>query len=275
MFAADSSARRQGRHDLGRPAGDDVPLPRSRTGAGTRRRRRARSRARVAVDRARASPAPPERTWATASASRPLRVRSQFRVVGIASNQQENGTALFVPLTTMRAILGASPAATSDYWVRTTSHDHALIDRTTTRLEDTLTAHGYDVGTEVEYVREADEVATFRTFTTAIAVLGFLIVAISMAGLANAITMSVIERTREVGILRMHRRARPRRPPDLRDRGPGDRSRRLGARDPARLPTGPLPRLAREGSRQRRRPRRLPARQPRSSPSLAQSCSRS
>ena len=32
--------------------------------------------------------------------------------------------------------------------------------------------------------------------------LGFLIVAISMVGLANAITMSVIERTREIGILR-------------------------------------------------------------------------
>ena len=102
----------------------------------------------------------------------------------------------------MRAILGSSPAATNDYWVQTTAHDHALIDRTTTRLEDTLTAHGYDVGTEIEYVGEANDVASFRTFTTAIAVLGFLIVAISMAGLANAITMSVIERTREVGILR-------------------------------------------------------------------------
>jgi ABC-type lipoprotein release transport system permease subunit len=33
-------------------------------------------------------------------------------------------------------------------------------------------------------------------------VLGFLIVAISMAGLANALTMSVLERTREIGILR-------------------------------------------------------------------------
>ena len=32
--------------------------------------------------------------------------------------------------------------------------------------------------------------------------LGFLIVAISMVGLANAITMSIIERTREIGILR-------------------------------------------------------------------------
>jgi putative ABC transport system permease protein len=127
---------------------------------------------------------------------------ARFRVVGIAGNQQEFGTTIFVPLTTMRAILGASPAATNDYWVQTTAHDHALIDRTTTRLEDTLTTHGYDVGTEIEYVGEAADVANFHTFTTAIGVLGFLIIGISMAGLANAITMSVIERTREVGILR-------------------------------------------------------------------------
>ena len=72
----------------------------------------------------------------------------------------------------------------------------------TTRLEDTLTAAGYQVATEIEYVDEADNVATNRSITTSIAVLGFLIVAISMVGLANAITMNVIERTREIGILR-------------------------------------------------------------------------
>ena len=38
--------------------------------------------------------------------------------------------------------------------------------------------------------------------TTSFAVVGLLIVAISMAGLANALTMSVLERTREIGILR-------------------------------------------------------------------------
>ena len=36
----------------------------------------------------------------------------------------------------------------------------------------------------------------------AIGVLGLLIVAISMVGLVNAITMSVLERTREIGVLR-------------------------------------------------------------------------
>jgi putative ABC transport system permease protein len=126
----------------------------------------------------------------------------RLRVVGIASNQQEFGTALYVPRATMRGLLGPTPAAEDDYWVRLTAHDHAFVDRTTTRLEDVLAAHGYTTGTEIEYVGEAADVSTFRTLTTTIAVLGFLIVAISMVGLANAITMSVIERTREVGVLR-------------------------------------------------------------------------
>jgi putative ABC transport system permease protein len=123
-----------------------------------------------------------------------------LRVIGVAANQQENGTAVFVPRETMRALLHG--AAADDYWVRTTSHAHAAVDRTTTRIEDRLTGHGYAVGTEIEYVAEADEVASYRTITTTLAVFGFLVVAISMVGLANAITMSVIERTREVGILR-------------------------------------------------------------------------
>lgn len=127
---------------------------------------------------------------------------ADFRVIGISTNQQESGTALFAPLATVHALLPGVPADGNDYWVRTSSHEHAFVDRTTTRIEDTLTRHGYDVGSEIRYARLADEVASYRTLTTTIAVLGLLIVAISMTGLANALTMSVLERTREIGILR-------------------------------------------------------------------------
>ena len=44
--------------------------------------------------------------------------------------------------------------------------------------------------------------ATNQTLTTTITVLGLLIVAISVVGLASTMTMSVIERRREIGILR-------------------------------------------------------------------------
>jgi ABC-type lipoprotein release transport system permease subunit len=124
-----------------------------------------------------------------------------FLVIGIASNQQENGTALFVPLTTLRSVLD-EPTGVSTFWIRTTSPDQALVDQTTTRLEDRLAPLGYNIGTEITYVAERDEIAANRTVTTSITVLGFLIVAMSMVALANAITMSIIERTREIGILR-------------------------------------------------------------------------
>ena len=86
--------------------------------------------------------------------------------------------------------------------MRTTTHDHALIDRTTTRIEDALTAHGYDISSEVKYVELANEIAKLARSRRRSPCSGSLIVAISMAGLANTMTMSVLERTREIGILR-------------------------------------------------------------------------
>jgi putative ABC transport system permease protein len=127
--------------------------------------------------------------------------QAQFGIVGIAKNQQEDGTVLYVPLTALRSVLG-EPTGVSTYWVRTTSSDEGFVDRTTTLLEDRLTALGYEVATEITYVGERDEIAANRTITTTIALLGFVIVAMSMVGLANAITMSIVERTREIGILR-------------------------------------------------------------------------
>jgi putative ABC transport system permease protein len=126
---------------------------------------------------------------------------ARFRIIGTAKNQQEDGTALYVPLSTARALLG-QPAGASTYWLRTTSRDEAQVDRTTALVEDRLAALGYEVGSEIRYVAERDEIAANRSLTTTIAVLGFVIVAMSMVGLANAITTNVLERTREIGVLR-------------------------------------------------------------------------
>jgi putative ABC transport system permease protein len=124
-----------------------------------------------------------------------------LRVVGISGNQAQNGDVVFMPVTTLQTALG-TPGAVNQIWVATSSTEHGVIDRTTTRLEDTLAAHGHQVGTVVNYDAKEKQVAANRSITTSITILGLLIVAISMVGLVNSTTMSIIERTREIGVLR-------------------------------------------------------------------------
>jgi len=126
---------------------------------------------------------------------------TRLRVVGMTGTQMQNGLLFLTPLSTLRAILH-SPDNVNAYWVRTSSPDHASIDRTTTQLEDRLAAGGYSIGTNIRYVDQARNVDANRQISSAIGILGFLIVAISMVGLVNAITMNVLERTREIGVLR-------------------------------------------------------------------------
>lgn len=125
---------------------------------------------------------------------------ADLEVVGIDGLLMNNGTTIYLPLTTFEELLGRTTANT--FWVRAESQDEADIDRLAAATEDQLSAAGYTVRTEIHYVEREANLAANRTLISVLAVMGVPIVAIGMIGLVNLMTMNVIERTREIGILR-------------------------------------------------------------------------
>ena len=153
------------------------------------------------------------------SRSRPSRGRSGSGSSGSPRTSRRTGRCSIVPLTTLRSALG-QPTGVSTYWIKTTSPDEAP-DR-----PDDDAARGPADRARLRRRRprsptsmERDEIAANRTITTTIAVLGFLIVAMSMVGPRER---DHDERARAHARDRhppLHRRARARRPAHLRDRG--------------------------------------------------------
>ncbi len=123
-----------------------------------------------------------------------------LEIVGIDTTMVGDGQALFVPIDTILSI--ERRAEPTWYWVTTTSRDTGDIDRVATSIHDELERTGYAFEADLRYVeREADR-REDRTIIALILGLGSLIVLMGMVGLVSSMTTNVVERTREIGILR-------------------------------------------------------------------------
>jgi len=126
---------------------------------------------------------------------------TDIRIVGIDRSQQDGGRAFYVPLKWLQQANGWGDA-TNMLWLSMTRTDEGGIDRATNAVEDALTTAGYRVAPEKLYSLKAENKAANDNILNMIIVVGGVVVAIGMVGLVNSITMNVIERTREIGILR-------------------------------------------------------------------------
>jgi putative ABC transport system permease protein len=126
---------------------------------------------------------------------------TRARVIGIDTGQTNNGGTVYFPLQVLERLDGG-PGTSDSIWLTTASSAHDAIDRATTAAANRLAAAGYPVSTTEIYVTEAQITAADTAILTIVEILGLVVVATMLMGLVGALNMGVIERTREVGILR-------------------------------------------------------------------------
>lgn len=123
-----------------------------------------------------------------------------FEVVGIDTTLVGDGLAVFIPIET--ALDVTDRTRPTWFWITTTSADTNDIDRVATEIRQTLDPQGYGYKTDVRYIERAADRQEDRTIIAIILSLGIPIVAMGMIGLASAMTTNILERTREIGVMR-------------------------------------------------------------------------
>ena len=126
---------------------------------------------------------------------------TRVRVIGIDTVPTNNGDTVYFPLQVLERLDGG-PGTADSIWLATASSGHAAIDRATAAVASRLAAAGYPVSTTEIYVTQAQITAADTAILTIVDILGLVVVVIMLIGLVSALSMGVIERTREVGILR-------------------------------------------------------------------------
>jgi putative ABC transport system permease protein len=120
-------------------------------------------------------------------------------VIGIDGHLVNDAQGMFMPLQT---VLDYEGWTAGNYWVRTVSPDEAVVDAAADGIHRVMGQRGYTIGSTLRYINRNANAEENRLVVTVIMAMGLPIVAIGMIGLVNAMTSNILDRTREIGILR-------------------------------------------------------------------------
>ena len=135
----------------------------------------------------------------------PVRVETRdqtlaFEVIGVDTTMVGDGLALFVPVETLLAQSNLSEP--TEFWVSTTSDSPDFVDEVNVALRVVLQQQRYSYDSTVRYLDRAAEASSDRTIIAVIMALGIPVVAIGTIGLVSTMTTNIMERMREIGVLR-------------------------------------------------------------------------
>ena len=123
----------------------------------------------------------------------------ELEVIGIDGQLVNNGDGMFTPYTT---VLDYEGWTTTNYWVRTVDPGAETVDAAAAGIQSVLERSGYEVSSTLRYLDRAENVAENRLIVTVVMAMGLPVVAIGLIGLVSAMTSNVLDRTREIGVLR-------------------------------------------------------------------------
>jgi len=123
-----------------------------------------------------------------------------YRVVGVQKSQMMNGHNVFIPIPTIQNV--TNNPYISGFAVVTSDRSHKEIDRVASEIEDRMLEKGLVVSSGILYVFKEQNLRGNQNIINLMLAVGALIVLITSIGLVSTLTMNIIERTREIGMLR-------------------------------------------------------------------------
>jgi putative ABC transport system permease protein len=127
--------------------------------------------------------------------------QTQATVVGIDSVFINDGDSVFFPLAQFQRLTN-SPGTVNALWLTTRSVSDQFVNQVSASVQARLSRAGYPATIQKSYVVTAQNASANNSIVTLLEVLGLLVVGIALIGLVGTLTLALIERTREVGILR-------------------------------------------------------------------------
>ncbi len=125
----------------------------------------------------------------------------EFVVIGIDRTNWDDGLNIRVPITTIQDVLKVDDGV-SGFYLKTSSDDRALIDRTSESIYRGFEKEGYNLEIGVHYILEEEDRSENQDLLNIFTTISIIVVLISLIGLMSTLTMNILDRTREIGMLR-------------------------------------------------------------------------
>ncbi len=126
----------------------------------------------------------------------------EWTIVGAVFDLSSNQAASYVPRDVLLRDIGRV-GRTSVAWMRTTQHDSAFQLRVASQLRDLFQARGITVGGTLTAGEIAESNRSqFNILLTLLLVMSGLIALVGSIGLAGTLSINVLERRREIGVMR-------------------------------------------------------------------------